>query len=456
MRLRSFTLVPDHVVKSEAIRTNSEANLPIARAIEALAEAQARKLHLADGYASMREFCVCEMNLSEDEAAKRLQVARAVHDFPGILPMLADGRLHQTAVVMLAPHLKQENAGELLAASAHRTKSQIALLLAERFPRPDIPTSIHATHAPGCAEAVPSSAPGGFTLVSESALTPTAARTWNPVPTSPGRFAVQFTLDDEAHRELEYARSLHRRAVPSGDVAEFYRWAVQQAIKLGEKRAFGATTRRRPNLAGAAPEPKGSRIPDALREQVWMRDGGRCTFLSEAGRRCSAEGVLDVDHIVPLARQGRTTLDNLRLLCPGHNQYEADRILGAGFMAQKRASGREVDEVRSPDVNAPSQTQVPEPVFSTTPEHVAAQEANRAQRDEIVPYLRRLGFRVEQARWAATMCDPLVGQTLETRVKFALQQLGRARFERATVRPTIAAAAHPSERDSDCAMTSTR
>jgi len=124
MQLRSFFGVPDHVVKAETIRSSSEANLPIARAIEVLAEAQARKLHLADGYATMREFCVCEMNLSEDEAAKRLQVASAVRDCPAILPMLADGRLHQTAVVMLAPYLKQNpDAASLLEAAVRKSKS---------------------------------------------------------------------------------------------------------------------------------------------------------------------------------------------------------------------------------------------------------------------------------------------------------------------------------------------
>ena len=35
---------------------------------------------------------------------------------------------------------------------------------------------------------------------------------------------------------------------------------------------------------------------------------------------------------------GRTTADNLRLLCAAHNQYEADRKLGRDFMEQKRTN----------------------------------------------------------------------------------------------------------------------
>src|SRR6266516_3829364 len=39
---------------------------------------------------------------------------------------------------LLAPHLTAENAEELLAAAAHRTKAEIELLLARRFPRSEL------------------------------------------------------------------------------------------------------------------------------------------------------------------------------------------------------------------------------------------------------------------------------------------------------------------------------
>ena len=436
MQLRSFCGVPDHVVKAETIRTNSESNLPIARAIEVLAEAQARKLHLADGYATMREFCVCEMNLSEDEAAKRLQVSSAARDCSAVLPMLADGRLHQTAVVMLAPHLKQTpDAVGLLEAAARKSKSQIALLIAELFPRPDVPTCMQAVGAVSiAAEDAPESG-GAFVLESPSESAPSPASAWAPVPTSPGRFAVQFTLDEASHRELEYARALNRRVAPFGDIAEFYRWAVQQAIKLGEKRAFGGRNCRRRKKGLAATEPKGHHIPDALREQVWIRDGGRCTFVSDSGRRCSAEGTLDIDHKLPVGKGGATTLENLRLLCPAHNQYEADRAYGAGFMAEKRAQVREQHAAASRDVSTPSETQVPEPEISTVPEQVDQTAALLAQREDIISALRTLHFRPADAKRAAAWCDHLLGQSLETCVKYALQQLVMPRFKRDFVRP---------------------
>src|SRR5712691_4140256 len=100
-----------------------------------LAEVDARRLYLPAAYPSMYAYCVHELRLSEDAACKRIQAARVARQFPVVFEALADGRLHLTAVGLLAPHLTPENANDLLAVAAHRTKSEIEELLAKRFPR---------------------------------------------------------------------------------------------------------------------------------------------------------------------------------------------------------------------------------------------------------------------------------------------------------------------------------
>lgn len=76
------------------------------------------------------------------------------------------------------------------------------------------------------------------------------------------------------------------------------------------------------------------------RVAVVARDGEACAFVSAEGQRCGSRHALQYDHIVPLAQGGRRTVENLRLLCPAHDQYEADRKLGRGFMDSHRAGGR--------------------------------------------------------------------------------------------------------------------
>ncbi len=87
-------------------------------------------------------------HLCEGAAYKRITAARTARRFPIILEMLADGRLHLSAVCLLAPHLTEENQSSLLDAAIHRSKRGVELLLAERFPKPDVPQSIRKLPAP--------------------------------------------------------------------------------------------------------------------------------------------------------------------------------------------------------------------------------------------------------------------------------------------------------------------
>ena len=75
-------------------------------------------------------------------ACKRIRAARTAAKFPAIFPAVARGQLHLSAVVLLKPCLTEENADELLAAAAGKTKAAIERLLAERFPQPDVPCRI--------------------------------------------------------------------------------------------------------------------------------------------------------------------------------------------------------------------------------------------------------------------------------------------------------------------------
>jgi hypothetical protein len=87
-------------------------------------------------------YCVHELGMSEDTALKRIQTARAARQFPAIFPAVPDGRLHLGAVVLLGPRLTADTADELLAAAAHKTMAELKLLLADHFPKPDVPARV--------------------------------------------------------------------------------------------------------------------------------------------------------------------------------------------------------------------------------------------------------------------------------------------------------------------------
>ncbi len=111
---------------------------PTADLLADLAEIDARRLYLPAAYPLLFAYCLGELRLSEDAAAKRIQAACTARRFPAISEAVAEGRLHLSGVVLLAPHLTEATEEELLAAASLKSKSEIERLLAERFPRTDM------------------------------------------------------------------------------------------------------------------------------------------------------------------------------------------------------------------------------------------------------------------------------------------------------------------------------
>ena len=62
---------------------------------------------------------------------------------------------------------------------------------------------------------------------------------------------------------------------------------------------------------------------------------GRCSFVGANGKRCNSTWDLEIDHVIPYARGGGNTPDNLRLLCRRHNMHEAGKMYGGAFMKNR-------------------------------------------------------------------------------------------------------------------------
>ena len=148
--------------------------------------------------------------------------------------------------------------------------------------------------------------------------------------------------------------------------------------------------------------------------------------MSESGRRCEARKRLECDHIVPVAKGGRTTLENLRLVCRSHNQHLAERELGADFMERKRGAAKSHREFERGRARASSGARAE--TAATLARASAAPEAHRdplgRRRAEIVPFLTGLGYTPAHAQRGAAMCDGMAEATLDERVRFAIARLG--------------------------------
>ena len=215
------------------------------------------------------------------------------------------------------------------------------------------------------------------------------------------------TIERRTQEKLNHAQELLGHRVPSGDLGAVLDRVLDLAIVQLEKQKFAATSRPRRSRRTA----HGSRhIPAEVMREVWERDGGRCTFVSEAGQRCEARMPLEFDHVVEFARGGEATVEGIRLRCRAHNQYQAERTFGAEFMRHKRIAASEWRAAARARAEKKAQAPAAAKARKEEPAHV----------QEVIPCLRSLGYRAGEARDAARLCADMPDASLEQRVRVAL------------------------------------
>jgi len=325
--------LPDPELIAEVSRLAASERQATSRLVSALAEFDARRLYLGQGCSSMFTYCTRVLHLAEHAAYNRIEAARTARRFPQILTLLADGRIHLSAVRLLAPHLTEVNHGDILRDASHKSKRDVEELVARLRPRPDSPSSIRKLPTPPIPDRPsPDKGTPQVDLVSETNLPSALAidavsRTGGRPkvePLAPQRYKVQFTVSRETYDKLRQVQDLLRHRLPGGDPAAIFDRALTLLLEDLNKRKLAATERPR----STRPTTTRSRhVPAALRRTVWARDGGRCRFEGPAGR-CSETGRLEFHHVVPYASGGPTVADNLELRCAAHNRYEAEQWFG--------------------------------------------------------------------------------------------------------------------------------
>jgi hypothetical protein len=320
-----------------------------ARLIAHLAELEARRLYLAEGCSSLFGYCTQVLHLSEHAAYGRIEAARAARKFPLILARLADGSVTLTTVGLLAPHLTAENHQDLLDATHGASKREVEELVVRLRPQPPVPDAVRklpiqtsaTDHLVALLTAV-QGATGARAQTEEQTPSPTpppiptrppAPRRARPAvvaPLAPERYSVRFTATAALHAKLRQAQALLRHQIPNGDLEQIFDRALTVLLRELTKQKHAATERPRPENGSNGPVNPGSRhVPAVVKRAVWARDGGRCAFAGAHGRRCTEEGFLEFHHVVPYARGGRATVDNIELRCRAHNGYEAEHAMGA-------------------------------------------------------------------------------------------------------------------------------
>ena len=354
--------------------------------VEHIGEVDERRLYAREASPSMFAYCTERLHLSEAEAYRRITVARAARKHEVLLAMLRDGRLHLSGIAMLAPLLTRDNRDAVLARATHRSKRQIEELVAELSPRPDAPSVMRKlpqkresspredlqsqgrtwdadielvpdrVGAPVTAStpflappvtrssadrSAPFASPLSSPPSSPLASPPSPSRPAVVKPLSPARYKVQFTASAELHRKLERLSALMRSEIPNGDLAAIIERAVTEKLERLEARRYAQTRAPRKGLGNTDTSPVSRHIPAAVRRAVRERDGDRCRYVDEQGRRCSARDRLEFHHRHPFGMGGDHSPCNVLIVCSVHNRYLAERDYGPATIGRHRGLEKE-------------------------------------------------------------------------------------------------------------------
>jgi hypothetical protein len=269
-----------------------------------LIEVEARRLDLRSACSSLYDFCQRRLGMSESEAVRRIEAARLVRRFPTLLEHVERGEIHLTALLLLRHHFTGDNVEQLVAATTGKTKREIEELLAARAPKPDVLPTI-----------TPVPTPSHSPFPARVGVPPSPMRL---EPLAPMRHRLELTISTEVRAKLERARDLMSHRIERGDLETVLDQALDALLAKLEK------------------ERVGDGVPRAVRREVFERDGEQCTFTNEAGNRCPARSDLELDHIIPRARGGKSEAPNLRVVCHPHNQLYAEQAFGREHVERQR------------------------------------------------------------------------------------------------------------------------
>lgn len=253
--------------------------------IRHLREIDSRRLHFDRGYPSLYEYAVRELKFSEGAAYRRVQAMRLLQDIPDAEKKIEDGSLSLNTIAKVQGACRKDSS-----LKKEQLLEQLQGKPAREVDRQLAPTqALNREHTRW--------------ITSESV-------------------EISLFLDKGSFQNLNELKAL-KSHVPEKST---YSGVVKELIDLGQDKWNPARRRAPLTQRSSAASADARHIPSSLRAEIWKRDGSRCSFtFPGTGQRCNSNHFLQVDHIQPVALGGKSTTENLRLLCSKHNQRRAEK-----------------------------------------------------------------------------------------------------------------------------------
>ena len=119
------------------------------------------------------------------------------------------------------------------------------------------------------------------------------------------RVKIEFTADERVASKIARAKEVLRHKFPKGRLEDIIDQALEDMLnkrdpqRKKEPQPKKAETNSESTSEAQAKKQSQSRyIPNELRQKIWRRDQGQCTYQAN-GKRCGEKGGIQVDHVAP-------------------------------------------------------------------------------------------------------------------------------------------------------------
>jgi len=284
--------------------------------IEVLQRIDRAKSYKEVGAASLFQFAVQFLELSEAAAYTFINVARKSSSVPALREAVQKRELSVAKASRIAAALSKENAVALIEFAKHNSTRAIDSEVARLNPR---------------------------RTVRERAK-----------PVDGNQVEIKVTLTNEQYGLLKRAQDLIAQskgkspglAETLGAVAEFF-VERRDPVRKAERALKRVSTTANGSTSSEAPDSKARSVNEELclrrvplekaaatalnrsqarrplvasqKHPVFARDGGRCTYIDISGHRCTNQRWLHLHHIRPVSLGGSDNPENLTTLCASHH-----------------------------------------------------------------------------------------------------------------------------------------
>lgn len=289
-----------------------------------LKEIERRKLFLERGFSSLFDYLTKELSYSESSAYRRIQAMRLLKDIPEIETKLTEGSISLTTASLIQSHFRKQKAlspGTVSQSSqpssqGEADKTKLLSHLENKSTREVekhllslLPTNLQIVPKKETRTLSADSVELKVVLCNElKDKLDQLKNLMSHVDPHMTYLSLIEKLADRTLKQLDPAQKAPRQQGP----------LIQNKIQHSNLKTQNKAT------------PQNSRlIPRALKNKIWKRDQGCCSYVDPLSKRkCHSRFQLQMDHIHPFALGGAHTEENLRLLCSAHNRRRAERTFG--------------------------------------------------------------------------------------------------------------------------------